>query len=233
MANSGWYYGMDTNSATPFPCAGDGHNFYIGRLGGGVTAGGTGFDSATADAVGAEATFAYWDLVGPGNAPSGTSPEEWGIQQAQAFQKTWDGNFSVSGTTLFADIEPGNGGWSGEPPSACQQVLNGFLETISDPSSGFYPGVYISVDNWNAFFESSYVSPIPFVLWLAGTDCPSTCTDAADQFNANHLNQALGGYKVLVWQYYVPSCSGSRDLDITPYDGYFTNSPPSWRPIAS
>ncbi len=55
-------------------------NFYIGEIGGGLTADSTYFDSAAAAAVGPEYTFTVWALEGYNSQfrPSGDSAEQWG-----------------------------------------------------------------------------------------------------------------------------------------------------------
>jgi hypothetical protein len=221
-----WYFGTDTNNASTFPCAGNGSHFYIGRLGGGTTAGGTGYDAAAAAAVGTNLVSTYWDLEGPSAAPSGTTPYNWGVAQANAFKNAWDAKASAGGFTLFADIEAKNPGWASGNATDRQNVLHGFLTTIAN--LGFTPGVYISTINWDNYFGSSYSSPVPFVFWLAGTDCPSGCTAAQNEFNASKTSITRGGYRVMIWQYAVPGCTGqTQDLNITPYNGYLSGH---WNP---
>lgn len=235
---------MDTNSGTPFPCAGNGPNYYIGRLGGGTTAGGGGFDTATANAVGPLYTFSYWDLEGPNVRPSGTTPNQWGIDQANYYITAWDNASNVDGSTMFADIEPGNPGWDTTQTSTAyadnRAVLEGFLSTLKGYQGGgtFQPGVYIGISFWDEYFGSSYTSSTPFVFWLAGTDCPNSCAAAADQFNTSHANESRGGYKVMIWQYVVSydpqtgtGCPNeTKDLDITPYAGYQNGK---WNPVVA
>lgn len=106
-----YYFGTDTNNGTPFPDCGSTSHFYIGRLGGETTPGGGGFDDTAASDAGALHAFAYWDLAGPTSAPSGSTYTEWGKSQAESFYTAWENQSAAKGTTLFADIEPLNGGW--------------------------------------------------------------------------------------------------------------------------
>jgi hypothetical protein len=99
--------------------------------------------------------------------------------------------------------------------------LSGVSNLIGEEA---YPGIYISVDNWKALFGSDFVPNYPFVLWLAGTSNPD-CSEAPSEFPAN---VSLGGYKTMVWQYYV---STSEDFDITPYEGYWLYH--TWRPVSA
>ncbi len=226
-----WYYGMDGNSPGTCPCKGDGPNFYIGRLGGGVTAGGTGWEPSAPAAY----TFAYWDVVGPGGS-GGILPNQWGVDQANAFITAWENKHNtgaINGLTLFGDVEDLNGGWGTGDLPANQEVLSYFLETINmyftyQGQYDFDAGVYISSDNWDTFFGSSYTSPQPFVLWQAGTNCPSDCSTAAADFPT----ATVGGYKPMIWQYLVTGnppygCGASQDLDISPYSGYQNSK---WNP---
>jgi hypothetical protein len=58
-----WYYGSDLNNATPFPtCTSAAPNFYIGRIGGELTAAGkgaSGFDVTAAQDVGGHRRLLY------------------------------------------------------------------------------------------------------------------------------------------------------------------------------
>lgn len=154
-------------------------NFYIGEIGGGLTADSTYFDSAAAAAVGPEYTFTVWALEGYNSQfrPSGDSAEQWGAAQANAYINAWLNKQDAFGTTLFGDIESGNYGWSGTTESQNQSVLKGFLNTIHTTTQGsFVAGVYLSQDTWNTFFGSSYSSPVLIVVWAAGSPyCPGTC----------------------------------------------------------
>ncbi len=221
MTFSSWYFGMDGNSSTPFPCAGNGSHYYIGRLGGETTAGGTGFNTATAQAVGASLVSSYWDVAGPGSAGSLT-PYNWGVAQANAFIAAWNANVNVSGSTLFGDFEGLNGGWGTGNQTNNRAVLHGFLYTIAQ--HGLTPGVYITLSNWDSYFGSTFTSPDPFVFWLADAYCGTTCAQAESTFNSTISTSTYnrGGYKVMIWQYVISSCAGSNgnDLNITPYTGY-------------
>lgn len=186
-------------------------------------------------------TFSYWDLEGP-NASGGISPYQWGVDQANSYITAWDNAAYVSGSTMFADIEPGNPGWDTAQTSTAyannQAVLEGFLSTLKAYQGGnlFQPGVYIGLSFWDEYFSSSYTSSTPFVFWLAGTNCPSSCAAAANEFNSTQANESRGGYKVMIWQYVVSydsqngsGCPGeSKDLDITPYAGYQDGK---WNPV--
>ncbi|MCY0909110.1 MAG: hypothetical protein OWR62_12055 [Sulfobacillus thermotolerans] len=221
---------MDLASETPFPCAGDGPNFYIGRLGKGLSANMDYFNVNTAKAVGKAHTFAVWVLEGPGSRPSGDDPEYWGFLQGNTFMSAWSENQDlVGGQTLFADIEPGSGGWTLGNYDENTATLFGFLNVVTSGNSGNQTGgVYISQDYWNGYFGSNYVSQIPIVVWAAGSNCPDGCVAAADEFNASYANMVIGGYYVSIWQYYPTACGGNRDLDITPHAGYQTSK---WEPL--
>lgn len=233
-----WYYGSDTNNATPFPsCPSAASNFYIGRIGGELDPGGGGFDTTAANAVGPTVTFAYWDLAGPGSSKAGSdTPTQWGTAQAQAFLKAWQtGAYQpyLGGTTFFIDIEPANGGWSTNSADIIynQQVLIGALDYLNSISGligeDAAAGIYISQDHWNSYFGADFIPEESFVLWLTGTNCPS-CTSAQTEFASK---PSLGGYKTMIWQYQVSPGCGTQDLDITPYEGYRLNH--TWTPVSA
>jgi hypothetical protein len=225
MAFTNWFFGMDTNSAPPFPCAGNGAHFYIGRIGYGTTHDAGQFNVTTAEAVGPTTTSTYWDIEGPGSAPPGVTMPQWGVNQANAFYTAWQSTIYSNGSTLFGDLESGNSGWSGATQAQAQAIVHGFLQTLA--GKGITPGLYVSKDNWNTMV-GAYTSPIPFVLYLAGTDCPGSCTIAENEFNSTYTNIVLGGFRTMIWQYAIPSCTGqTKDLDITPYAGYQTGH---WNP---
>jgi hypothetical protein len=243
MAFSKWYYGMDNASAPPFPCKGDGPNFYIGNLGQGTTSDkGTTppfqyFNTAAAQAAGKAHTFPVWVLEGPNskNRPAGTSPEQWGVNQANALFTAINDPLVVDyigGQTIFADIEKGSGGWTTGNYAENTATLFGFLDIVTSGNSGVITGgVYIKHRHWNDYFGSSYISQIPIVVWLSGEfDCNTPgCTAGADAFNSDHATQTVGGYKVMIWQYYPSACGISQDLDITPYAGYQNSK---WEPTS-
>ncbi len=226
-----WYFGMDGYSSPPFPCAGSGTNFYIGKIGYGTTPDESGFNITTAEAVGPTVTSTYWDIEGPLSAPAGVSMSQWGVDQANAFFTAWQSNIYSNGSTLFGDLEPGNSGWTTYTHAQTQAILHGFLQTLA--GKGVTPGLYISASNWTTMV-GTYTSTVPFVLWLAGTDCPSSCTSAENEFNAtsnNKVNIVLGGYRTMIWQYWATGPKGcatsGNDLDISPYNGYLSGH---WNP---
>ena len=221
-----WYFGTDTNNAASFPCAGNGTHFYIGRIGGGVSANNAYFDNAAASAVGPTTTSTYWDLEGPSVRPSGVSAYDWGINQAVAFHNAWKAKTNAKGSTLFGDIEPGNPGWSSTTQADRRDVLSGFLAQLN--AFGVTPGIYISTINWDNYFGSAWTTLTPFVFWLADTDCPSGCSGAQNEFNSSKTHITRGGYRVMIWQYATPGCTDqSQDLNITPYNGYLSGH---WNP---
>ncbi len=229
-----WYYGSDTNNATPFPsCASAAPNFYIGKIGAGISQVTGYFDTTAANDAGYFQTFAYWDLEGPGSRGQ-YSPSAWGNAQAKAFVNAWNsGDYAgyLGGTTFFLDTESGNLGWAGQSQSQNQEVLAGALEYLSTASTILgqeaYPGIYISQSDWDTLFGSGFVPGNGFVLWLAGTNCPS-CSQAQSDFGSK---PSVGGYKTMIWQYAASPGCGNQDLDITPYEGYYLNH--TWKPVVA
>jgi len=225
-------------------------DFYIGRLGIGQTISQSRFfNISAARQVGPNYTYGYWGLVGPNNKP----PEfptfrDWGTEQAKKAIEAWtiahDAGY-VGGRTIFADVEPGFGGWGTNPQSADQQtanqeVLNGFLDHIF--SFGFVPGVYINTVDItgqnNSLFGPDYARPSgSFVLWIAGkTCCLSICTPASNcnpcisgcdpstavEENWNNIvrNACWAGQGAVIWQFWIYKGCGAKpvcgDFDYSP-----------------
>lgn len=241
---STWYYGLDTGSGPPFPsCSGaESETFYIGRIGGGLGPGDWTYWNSTT-ATDATRAFAFWDLEGGGSIPSGSTATEFGKDQADAFLTAWAGTPAVDGWTFFADIESGNPGWSTGTLTQNQEILQGFLSEIINASGPTLAlgepgtaGVYISLDNWNTYFGSSYTSSNPFVLWVAGTGSNCyTCSQAQSEWST--WAKPMGGYAPMIWQYLVTltSCEGvnpyNQDADISMYGGFYINN--MWKPTTA
>jgi hypothetical protein len=222
------YWGTDTNTGS---CCGLSQNFYIGRLGYGTHTGDTQyFNTAAANAAGSSSTYSYWDVVGP-EANTATDPYTLGLQQGQTAAGEWSNNPNASyiwGTTIFGDIESGNGGWGGSQ-SRNQDVLQGFLDGIQNfpGDNPLTPGVYITPLQWQAFFGTSYQPNQNFVLWIAGcqtcvVSCKpcASCTDTPAQV-LNILSAVsqnfLGGSRAIIWQYWIGEC-GCGDFDVAIQD---------------
>ncbi len=224
-----YYWGIDSNTTI---CCAMPLNFYIGRMGQGITADTTyfAFNTAMANQLGPNFVFGYWGVQGPVGRPSQYDPYGWGVAQGQAAWDAWSGNFigaaSIGGYTVFGDIEEGFGGWLGGSTGDNQQTLNGFLNQLWDITpAGVWPGLYVSQYTWNTFFGSGFVPSIDFVFWLAGTSCSvcapcASCTttiqDVENQFSSLQ-NLVVGGQKPILWQYWLtPGCNnpGCNDWDV-------------------
>lgn len=223
---SEYWTGTDTNNGLPFPSnSTQTEHFYIGRLGGELRADTMGFDVAAAKK--ATMTFGYWDLAGAQSIPSGMTPTNWGQAQGRSAVTAAKAHQYVHGTTLFLDVEPGNGGWGPVYDLAAnRQVLSAALAAIQQ--LGYTPGVYVSPSLWLAFFGVGYVPKTPFVLWLAGTDCPSTAESAMTIWDQQ---PSVGGQRPGLWQYSVSGggCpdSPNQDWNVTPYSGWLHGT---WEP---
>lgn len=220
-----FYTGTDTNNGLPFPAGSDTRHFYIGRLGGELSADTMGFDIQAAKQ--ATQTFGYWDLAGAESAPANIVISQWGQQQGHGAVKAVEVCPYVHGRTVFLDVESGNGGWgTGINSVKNQQVLSAALAAIKQ--SGYVPGVYISLDTWLTFFGPNYLPKTPFVLWLAGTNCPASAAAAAAQFADQ---PSIGGMRPMIWQYSVSGggCPADtlQDLNVTIYQGWLQGR---WEP---
>jgi len=222
-AASAYYWGTDSNSAT---CCNLPQNFYIGRFGYGTTGSTLFFNTSAAQAAGKSGTYIYWGLVGPAIRPKKTTPYNWGVKQADTAIKQWSSNANaqyVGGTTIFADIETGFGGWKGGNSrfyNNNQQVVQGYLDTIAGNSSpAFHPGIYITLNDWGYFFGTAFRPTQTFVLWIAGCftcgsqicapcpACSSTESDVENLLQTSVGNTILGGSQMVLWQYWISNCS--------------------------
>lgn len=227
------YYGADSGT-TSNSCVTE-MDFYIGELGGGLTAGDSTlcgstfyriFDTTFAQTMvkNGKKVYTYWVLVGPdfANSCSGITSNQaaydWGLSQGQAAYVAWIQAFDagyVNTITIFADIEQGSTlGW-GSNATYNQQVLEGFQS-----QTGTSKGVYSSPCQWEVM--GSYTLPSGMVVWtseynygsLSGNQClPQswvienvTCSNSSSTKAA----QGFGGISPMVWQY-----GENPDLDVS------------------
>lgn len=174
----------------------------------------------------------------PPSAPSATSPllaadspyAAFGVAQAQAAIIAWNNTPGVAGTTIFADIEAGFGGW-GDPMTQqqCVELLDGFLVTIA--AAGFVPGVYIA--NWarDTWFPKTYRAAVPFVYWMAGGPASGTmcgpCEHGCDTLApvatlwAKEVQvETFAGMSAILWQYWPSDCGCGGDFNFSPQNGH-------------
>ncbi len=229
-----FYFGMDSGSGGEFPCAGDGDNSYIGKVGAGITPHlGVGWNAESARLAGPTRTFAYRDVEGPGTIPAGQTAKDWGEQQASAFctEVLYDAASKfVGGRTFFGDIEIGNLGWGHGTQQQGQDIVYGFLLEMVALSQ--ISGLYANLTDWDNLLGTNWTPSIPFVWWLAdGYPGITTCAVAGAEFNSlmtgsAGATRARGNMKVMLWQYNLTP-SSSRDLNVTPYNGYLSGA---WHP---
>lgn len=214
-----WGTDSSTQSCCEMP-----QDFYIGRMGyGGQSVGDAYFfNTDAANAAGQQYTYGYWGVVGPESAPVGWSPVQWGQQQANnAWNARSEGPHAsyIGGLTIFADVEPGFGGWSFGNFAANQGVLNGFLTQLFNITPHeVWPGLYISPYYWSNLMGQGFRPGTDFVLWLTGCDtcgadlcnpCDFSCntlTSVSQRLTASILNVTLGGRRPVLWQYWIGGC---------------------------
>lgn len=186
-------------------------------------------------------------LTGPGYAPSGDTPYEWG--EAQASYATTDYNMAQSAIDaysnpfIFADIEvPGTygRGGSGSDISQDQQVWEGCYEWLQGNKTNV--GVYSDQNFW-ASIMGSQSWPVGQVEWTAATthvDEPTPCLTGV--FTGGPSGESAGFFggdseasaNALVWQFsqgtYVSNpIDGDYDQsDITHYNDLFGGT--YWNP---
>ncbi|MFX4303364.1 hypothetical protein ACOJUR_14065 [Alicyclobacillus tolerans] len=213
-STTGNYYGGDSRDYQSVSCGS--FDFYGKPTGYGVTP--TPACSCSTCISNAASVYSLWTLQGPGDAGS-YSTSEWGTKQAEAAISQLQGDSSITGKTIFFDVELASGGW-GTNQTANQEVLEAALSYIASTSEGYNPGVYISIgstDNkWNYYFGSSYVPSTPFVLWAALHQCYS-CSEAESMWPNYYQSSPInaGGQEIVIAQYSIGEvCSGvAGDLD--------------------
>ena len=230
MTFTNFYYGIDSGSAGPFPCPcpQPNENYYIGRVGGGITPDrSVGWNPQTAQLATKARTFAYWDIEGPGKIPTGQDASAWGGQQAAAFfNEVMDGSASqyVGGRTFFGDVESGNLGWGTGTATLRQQIVSGFLLELFELN--YTAGLYANLTDWDNMLGTTWSPDIEFVWWVAdGFPMITTCAGASSKFNslADSGANVRGGMKMMIFQYNLTN-SSPRDLDVTPYNGYLSGT---------
>ncbi len=225
------YFGVDSCTApADGSILGMPMQFYVGELG--ATQNGlTCFNADTANAVGIDYTHGYWGLCGPNfmSAAGYSDPASYGAMQAQLAIAAWNANHHCGGTTIFADVETGFGGW-GDPATPAQHaaMLDAFLETLAQ--SGFVPGVYISDSAKASWFAPNYVAAVPFVYWVAGgqyagamcAPCTTNCYTlgpTATMWQQAVSQEVFGGMQAIVWQYWLSEFGCSGDFNYSPQSG--------------
>ncbi|WP_298209442.1 hypothetical protein [Ferrimicrobium sp.] len=224
-----WYFGSDSGTSSN-PC---GMNFYLGRMGYGTTV--SIYWTVTSTSIPA---FAYWNIEGPGNTPSGKTYQEWGAEQAQAFwNQFWNQQYpgGYPRGTMFGSVSLGSGGLNTANDSTAwsenQAVVEGFLNELAKLnaansfSSSTTLGLYGSqTGEFQDLLDSSnWTSPEPIVVWIAATQSSQDCTTVEGQYCPM---PTVGGYFPMIWQYYQ-----DPDYDVTPYAGGVNSSSNyTWHP---
>jgi hypothetical protein len=207
--------------------------FYVAEVG--ATQYGLGcFNAGTASYVGPDFTHGYWGLCGPNNA---TDPAVYGRLQAQLAIEALQANPAVGAKTFFADVETGFGGW-GDPATPAQNaaLLDAFLSTIA--AAGYIPGVYINDNSRDAWFAPDYVAAVPFVYWVAGgpdagqmcAPCTPNCdtlTPVQQMWDADVSKYTFGGYRAVLWQYWLSNFGCGGDFNFSPQSAYHGFAPVS------
>ncbi len=198
------YYGCDSGS-NHFPCAAD---FYIGRVGYGVTRDYTYFNASAANRVGAANTYAYWFVEGPdaAGATNNDAAYNWGQRQADAAH---DARLAapapISRVTVFGDFEGfrGQNGWSTNV-ALNQKVWQGFFNQMAH--NVLSAGVYSTATQWNDIMNAGAGFGIPpgTSIWSAddtdssGSNGPVPCDGCPSSFPSLPL---IGGITPVIWQY--------------------------------
>ena len=204
--------------------------YYVAELGAGAYS----LDCVQRDVmqyVGEDYVHGYWGLSGPDSSTA--DAYAFGQQQAQAALDAWQNTPGVAGITIFADVEFGFGGWTRDPTSDQQQrnmqLLNGFLTTIAQAQ--FIPGVYINNHDKTTWFPDGYISPVPFVYWVAGGPLSGTMPAPCDPvgftlppvahgWQSTVAQTTFAGQKAELWQYWLSGSGCSGDFNYTLQTGY-------------
>lgn len=232
------WFGTDSGSQS---CCDMPQNFYVGRMGYGAEPIGDAyyFNRNAATIAGYQHTYGYWGVVGPDARPAGMSPYAWGQHQADNawYARSHGPNADlIGGLTVFADVEPGFGGWTFGNYSNNQNVVDGFLTelfNITPPNT--WPGLYISPFYWTNLVNQSFRPAADFILWATGchtcgsdicSPCNFSCNTQVTVQNmlaSTVVNITLGGRKPVLWQYWVSDC-GCGDYNVA------TQNVPSFTP---
>lgn len=222
------WWGTDSNTQSGY---GIPQNFYIGRMGYSTQPKGDGyfFNINAAHQAGHACTYGYWVIAGPGSKPDNLSAYSWGQKQASCAwnaRHTGPHSANIGGQTIFADIEPGGGGWQNGNYKPNQEVLEGFLQECFElTQSKISPGLYISPHIWTDLFGHNFQPSLNFVLWLTGFQtciksiCPpcntkcNTLIGVRAQLASEVANLTVGGQRPVVWQYWIGSC-GCGDYNV-------------------
>lgn len=208
-----WHFGCDTNTVSGPSC---GYQFYIGKLGHGVTK----EVSWALPSVGSPPyAFAYWNISGPGKRGTNTSAA-WGSLQASKFWEVFNGSTRTGkvGKTLFGTVD--TNGYSGTTVAHNRVTVGAFLTKLKSLAGSTYTyGLYgnttelsdrLGGAGWTAV-------PVPVVVWEAHfLSEPYPSCSSIESMWASKATVNIGSYVPMIWQY----ASGSGyDYDVTKYDG--------------
>ncbi len=264
-------FGVDSNTG---PASGRlPINFYIGEMGYGecenngpcfngtrrgpcatrVTRGTACFNIATAHVATPSYTYGYWGLQGPGKNPGHGSAYDWGAAQGVAAVDAWlNGRYAnlILGQTIFADVEPGFGGWMDpqvvpDAQALNGDVLNGYLDAIANQDQWdgtLKSGVYLNARDINGpnhhYFGPDFSPSQPFAFWMTGTfrglsvcrpavggcaPCDPSCSSAgAVQFNWDRAisRACFAGQAPVLWQFWISSCGCAGDFNFSPQSAF-------------
>jgi hypothetical protein len=221
-----YYYGTDSYTQT---VSGIPQNFYIGRLGYGITTNNPyAFNTSAATNAGYSKTYEYWGIEGPSspNRQTGETAYNWGNRQGTKAAQQWFNHspnaIYVGGQTIFADIESGFQGYSGTQ-TEWRSIVNGFLDGVYNyyPQSPFTPGIYTNFSTWNTYIGSSFRPSRNFVFWItscrSGTTCnPCSCGGSVisqvDSLVPTVTGNIMGGCLPVIWQYWLNPPFGCGDF---------------------
>jgi len=207
--------------------------FYVGEVGA-TQYGLDCFDAETAAYVGREFTHGYWGLCGPNDV---ADPAAYGRLQAELAVEAMRAHPAAGALTLFADVETGFGGW-GDPatPERHAALLDAWLKAVA--AAGYIPGVYINDSSRDAWFPPDWVAAAPFVYWVAGgqyagtmcapcqPDC-DTLTPVQQLWDAHVSRAVFGGYRAVLWQYWLSDFGCAGDFIFSPQSAYRQFTPVS------
>ncbi|PLS04287.1 hypothetical protein [Neobacillus cucumis] len=208
-------YAFGSDSASSLPNT-QGEDFYLGKLGYGDTvqfdpSTGSGIYFSSARAQNASYVYGYWFLSGMQTAPLGTSPSEWGVQQAKLALATYETMKRVYGSkvrpVIFIDVESALTGMNDYDYANNQTIYTAFVNYLNQYGQGVKPGTYSSPWNWELTM-GTFSPNTPGAYWVAcyPGDIPSDLTTS----NPDWLNFPGTNEKAEIWQYY----GGSNDYDV-------------------
>ncbi len=198
------------------------------------------FNIASASATPSYHVAGYWFMYGPQRRGS-LSAHQYGYNQGVAAVNAWSYNSYCCLRNVFADVEEnyrGQYGWGGSSADN-GDCVNGFLDAVASTQAvdcngsriRLVPGIYANLGANYWIFPPGWTASRPFVFWGTGSyggqpSCPGSANNCApcsagcdtlgpvvSHWSAGVQQASLGGYRIVIWQFWVGGCGCGGDWD--------------------